>query len=71
MEAPKFIQNIDWELLKKQKEDLITVMSILDGGSELHESVEGILSLIDATQDYAVDEMGVDENVAYNFEKEE
>ena len=70
MEAPEFIKNIDWELLKKQKNDMIIVMSILDSGSELEQSLEGILSLIDAAQDFAVDVMKIDENVVFDLDKE-
>jgi len=69
--APEFIQGIDWELLKDQKNDLL--QSIEDfkieakeagsaGEPELSDryvkqvnSLTGILNLIDGLQDYAVD----------------
>jgi hypothetical protein len=47
---------MDWRLLRKQKQWLM----------EQHcEEAEGILNLIDTLQDYAIDEMGVDEYVVF------
>ena len=66
MEAPKFIQNIDWELLKKQKQSLITIIE-WNKLPLLKDDLDGILSLIDATQDYAVDELGLDKDVVFDL----
>lgn len=70
MEAPEFIKKIDWELLKKQKQSLIAIIE-WNKLPLLKDDLEGILSLIDATQDYAVDELGLDENVVFDLDKEE
>lgn len=55
--TPEFIKNIDWELLREQKEWL------LNNGSD---EAMGIAHLIDAIQDYAADELGIDENIVFN-----
>ena len=52
--APQFIQNIDWKLLRKQKRTLLKIANDIDNVPKL-EHVEGIIVLIDALQDYAVD----------------
>lgn len=57
---PKFIENIDWNLLREQKELLINVQDKIIIENEKN-AIEGILFLIDAMQDYAVDEMGLTE----------
>lgn len=62
MTTPEFIKNIDWKLLEVQKQFLIDFN---------HPHSDGIVSLIDSIQDYAVDELGMDENVVFNFSKEE
>jgi hypothetical protein len=86
METPKFIQNIDWGLLKTQKFDLFQTIEDLEleaknaksaGEKELGDryinqvnSIHGIISLIDNVQDYAVDELGMDENTIFELESE-
>lgn len=65
--APDFIQNIDWELLKKQKQTLLEVISKNDKDIETFDALTGILDLIDAVQDYAVDFCELDENDVYDF----
>ena len=47
------IKNVDVELLKKQKLDLITVSELVDPESELRNSIDGILNLLDHIQDQA------------------
>jgi hypothetical protein len=75
MEVPVFIQNINWELLKEQKQSLIAVISEYDNDypkeaiviKERLKHIEGILNLIDALQDFAVEEMGIDEKLVFNL----
>lgn len=59
----KIINNIDWDNLSEQKDILIRIVRIL--GSDDASEVEGLLSLLDAIQDYAVDELGVAEHVVF------
>jgi transcription elongation factor Elf1 len=61
MNVPNFIQKIDWEELKKQKNVLIGLSNCKYDNSPalaapVVQSLEGIIALIDALQDYAVDE---------------
>lgn len=81
--VPKFIQNIDFKLLKEQKNDLL--QSIQDFEMEAHscendghpkaairlkeqaESIQGIINLIDSIQDYAVDELGKSETDVFDL----
>lgn len=63
MEAPDFIKNIDWELLKKQK--LFLIETGIEG-----KTMDDILGLFDALQDYAVDEMGIDEKIVFNLSED-
>ncbi len=59
MEAPKFMFNIDWPLLRQQKEQL------LDLAEANNEDLHGIVFLIDAIQDYAVDEMKLSKKTVF------
>lgn len=68
-EAPAFMQNMDWDLLRQQKKSLLGVIENTDNVPVL-EHLEGIVVLIDAMQDYAVDIMGLDEKDVFLFEKE-
>lgn len=62
---PDFFKNIDWELLRRQKISLDSV-SVFHSDSEIiYNNLQGILELIDALQDYAVDVLGVDENKVF------
>jgi hypothetical protein len=51
-----FLKYMDWALLRKQKQWLM---------ERECEEADGILNLIDTLQDYAIDEMGVDEYVVF------
>jgi len=84
---PEVIRNIDWSKLSIQKTDVLHTIQDLEiesieassaGEEELSdrykeqiESLQGIVNLIDALQDYAVDEMNMSENDVYDFEQEE
>jgi len=57
---PEFMLRMDWPLLRQQKMALMNVQTLdalLD--EEPQEAIEGIVNLIDAVQDYAVDVMGL------------
>lgn len=61
--ALELINNIDWDKLKKQK-TLIYTLPISD-------EREGLLALLDSFQDFAVDVLGMHENVVFNFTEDE
>ena len=61
--TPSCIRNIDWEMLKKQKDFLIS-----QDLACCPENFDGIISLINALQDYAVDIMGLSEEEVFNEE---
>lgn len=63
---PQFIEKIDWASLKEQKEMLV-VLSNHNLGEIVSDHLDGIISLIDSIQDYAVDEMGLNENKVFNL----
>lgn len=69
MKTPYFIEKIDWSELRNQKRFLLKMESNVNG--EDLGNLEGIINLIDAIQDYAVDEMGINENDVFDFEQEE
>lgn len=59
---PDFISKMDWGLLKLQKE---AVLHWNTSNKIEEETSEGLLSLIDAIQDYAVDELGIPEKTVF------
>lgn len=62
----KLSVNIDWSLLRDQKEGLLSVIHNNDKLTEPQkDSLQGILHLIDGIQDYAVDELGLDKNEVF------
>jgi hypothetical protein len=69
-EMPKVLGGIDWELLKQQKKSLLKVIEDCDNVPVL-EHLEGILVLIDALQDAAVDEYGVEEKTVFDLHGDE
>jgi hypothetical protein len=73
METPKILASIDWTALRTQKTSLLATIEFLEKNKvpQLPEDLDGILHLIDALQDYAVDELGVPEMLVYDFEQEE
>lgn len=83
MNIPKFIKDIDWELLSNQKVDLLKAI-ITIGEDSVHagenghpeyekdliaqfKAIEGVIELIDSIQDYTVDELGLSEKEVFNF----
>jgi rubrerythrin len=73
MKTPYFIEKIDWSELRKQKASLLSAITNAEqtGNDEFTDDLNGILSLIDAVQDYAVDEMNMNPVDIYDFEQEE
>ena len=69
-EMPEVLRGIDWDLLKQQKKVLLEMTENMDDVPKL-EAVEGIIVLIDALQDAAVDLYGLDENLVFEMDKDE
>lgn len=69
--TPKFIKKVDFTTLRTQKTLLLETINNDAVDPEHKESLEGILALIDALQDYAVDTLGVPEMLVFDFELEE
>ena len=63
METPDFIKQIDWKMLCLQKLTLLWVIEYFN--SPLTDDLTGILHLIDALQDYAVDKCGIPEETVF------
>lgn len=73
-DQPEFIQKIGWESLRTQKTTLLYLIENrgkhnLD--DHMVDDLDGIINLLDAVQDYAVDECGFDENRVFNLNLEE
>jgi hypothetical protein len=60
--------DMDFELLRQQKQELINVTYKNDG---LNTMLEGILSIIDAIQDSAVDNNGIDAKLVFGEDDNE
>lgn len=60
-------ENMDWELLRQQKETLLLMTNNQFMVQSEYEAVEGIINLIDAVQDHAVDVLGLDKNIVFNL----
>ena len=73
MKTPEFIKKIDWSELRNQKRRLIVVIENLKINKiPLSDDLNGILHLIDALQDYAVDDAKIIDSIhVYDFELEE
>ena len=69
---PRFITKIDWVLLKNQKSSLLETITKAEqvGNKELTDDLEGILHIIDALQDYAVDSMGLSDEEVFSLNNE-
>ena len=68
MTRPRFINRIDWSQLKKQKQVLLYISNTskaLTIGQK--DDLIGIIHLIDAIQDYAVDSMGLSEEEVFEL----
>ena len=63
-----FLKNIDFKLLKEQKKSLLNVIENTDNVKEL-EHLEGIVALINAIQDEAVDKYDYKEEKVFDSEQ--
>ena len=64
---PRFIERIDWELLRDQKKMIITMDTYHELTQAEEDAITGIIHLIDAIQDYAVDSMGKRNREVFNL----
>ena len=65
--ALRLIEDIDWELLRKQK---LWLLQWDDIPTAIPEEAYGLVHLLDAIQDFAVDVMGVSEKEVFDFEEQ-
>jgi hypothetical protein len=65
----KLIHNMNWDLLKAQKIVLTKLQSKRSLLPSEHETIEGILNLIDSIQDTAVDVYGYEDAKVFNHGK--
>lgn len=56
---PQFLKGMHWKLLRQQKLTLLELQNSYGLSSQAQADMEGIIYVIDACQDYAVDKMGV------------
>jgi len=63
-----FLKKINFSLLKKQKQSLLKVIEKTDNVKQLTH-LEGILTLINALQDEAVDKYGYSERKVFKLSK--
>jgi hypothetical protein len=83
---PEFIKNIDWKLLREQKVTLVGLRAVFISATTLRPklsktdravyeeaipALSGIIHLIDALQDFAVDVMGLTDKEVFNLPEEE
>jgi hypothetical protein len=69
---PEVLKKIDWTDLRAQKSVLLAVIDEMEKKKDIRfEELDGILNLIDALQDFAVDNMGVNSIHVYDFEEED
>lgn len=59
-------ENMDWELLQHQKETLLRICESIPLNEDAQDLI-GVINLIDAVQDHAVDVLGLDENIVFNL----
>lgn len=64
------IKEINFDLLKEQKKQLLLFINTINNKGELIEALEGILKLVDKIQDIAVDELGYKEETVFDFSEE-
>jgi len=71
MNTPEIIKKIDWTDLRTQKTLLLETINNKAVSPMHKEALEGILALLDALQDYAVDEMDIDPMHVFDYEQED
>lgn len=63
----KELYNINWPLLREQKLTLVKLAEDQRLTKEEQEHIEGLLSLLDSFQDYAVDSGRATDKEVFNF----
>jgi hypothetical protein len=63
---PKFLMEIDYIELREQKAKLINLKEWIEGKGET-DYLDGIIHLIDAIQDHAVDQVGLKEEDVFRL----
>ena len=63
-----FTDTVDWALLRQQKEALVSIPEVIIN-SQQYDALQGIISLIDHLQDYAVDVAGVPEEIVFSIKE--
>ena len=70
--AENLIRNIDWKMLRQQKSTLLqTIFNEKKVKGNEADDLTGILHLLDAIQDHAVDVLGIDELAVFGETKDE
>lgn len=70
VQVPEFIQKMDWVNLREQKEILLSIIS-WNKVPLLNDNLQGIVHILDAIQDYAVDVAGYSETDVFLFDTDD
>lgn len=63
------IRKVDLTLLKKQKNHLLQIQQEGKITTKQSEAIDGIIGIIDAIQDYASDELGLNQKKVFSLKK--
>jgi len=69
-QAPEFLQKIDWALLREQKRAMADI-TVWNSMGMPYPILDGVIELIDAIQNYAVDVMGLSDKEVFNLTEED
>lgn len=69
IEKQNYPLSIDFNELKEQKKHLLNLMMLPSVNVEQTNALEGIISMIDTIQDYAVDNLGYKEEEIFDINK--
>lgn len=75
LEFPEFINYINWSQLKDQKKTLFDLLNKLENSNSTDvdndiDNLNGLISLVDSIQDYAVNELEYDEDEIFDFNED-
>lgn len=65
----ELLENIDWVELREQKEVLLNVIKYFEKTPVITDKLDGIVSLIDNLQDFAVDVLEIDDATVFNLKE--
>jgi hypothetical protein len=71
LKAHDLLDRIDYSELRNQKTEIINMLEGFVLKENQVDALNGILNLIDNVQDYAVDDLGLDENYVFDLDAEE